>query len=39
MGAGWAATDSANIAQGQNWFGSFLTVSGTETGPAPVSPA
>jgi len=39
MGAGSAATDSANIAQVQNSFGSFLTVSGTDTITATVSPA
>ena len=39
MGNGSAATDSANIAQVQNSFGSFLTVSGTDTITATVSPA
>jgi hypothetical protein len=39
LSAGSAATDSANIAQVQNSFGSFLTVSGTDTITATVSPA
>jgi len=39
LSAGSAATDSANIAQVQNSFGSFLTVSGTDTIAATVSPA
>jgi hypothetical protein len=39
LGAGSAATDSANIAQVQNSFGSFLTVAGTDTITATVSPA
>lgn len=39
MGAGSAATDSANIAQVQNSFGSFLNVSGTDTITATVSPS
>ena len=39
MGAGSAATDSANIAQVQNSFGSFLTVAGTDTITATVSPS
>jgi hypothetical protein len=39
LSAGSAATDSANIAQVQNSFGSFLTVSGTDTITASVSPA
>jgi hypothetical protein len=39
LSAGSAATDSANIAQVQNSFGSFLTVSGTDTITATVSPS
>ena len=39
LSAGSAATDSANIAQVQNSFGSFLTVAGTDTITATVSPA
>jgi hypothetical protein len=39
MGAGSAATDSATIAQVQSSFGSFMTVSGTDTITATVSPA
>jgi hypothetical protein len=39
LSAGSAATDSANIAQVQNSFGSFLTVTGTDTIAATVSPA
>ena len=39
LGVGSAATDSANISQVQNSFGSFLTVSGTNTITATVSPA
>jgi hypothetical protein len=39
MGNGSAATDSATIAQVQNSFGSFLTVSGTDTITASVSPS
>ena len=39
MGAGSAATDSANISQVQNSFGSFLTVAGTDTITATVSPS
>ena len=39
MGAGSATTDSANIAQVQNSFGSFLTVAGTDTITASVSPS
>jgi hypothetical protein len=39
LSAGSAATDSANIAQVQNSFGSFLTVTGTDTITATVSPA
>jgi len=39
MGNGSAATDSANISQVQSSFGSFLTVSGTDTITATVSPA
>jgi len=39
MGAGSAATDSASIAQVQSSFGSFLTVAGTDTITATVSPA
>ena len=39
LSAGSAATDSANIAQVQNSFGSFLTVTGTDTITATVSPS
>jgi hypothetical protein len=39
LSAGSAATDSANIAQVQNSFGSFLTVAGTDTITATVSPS
>ena len=39
LGVGSAATDSANISQVQNSFGSFLTVSGTDTITATVSPS
>jgi hypothetical protein len=39
MGNGSAATDSATISQVQNSFGSFLTVAGTDTITASVSPA
>jgi hypothetical protein len=39
LSAGSAATDSTNIAQVQNSFGSFLTVAGTDTITASVSPA
>jgi hypothetical protein len=39
LGAGSAASDSANIGQVQNSFGSFLTVAGTDTITASVSPA
>ena len=39
LGVGSAATDSANISQVQNSFGSFLTVSGTDTITASVSPS
>jgi hypothetical protein len=39
MGAGSAATDSATISQVQSSFGSFLTVAGTDTITATVSPA
>lgn len=39
MGNGSAATDSANISQVQSSFGSFLTVSGTDTITATVSPS
>jgi hypothetical protein len=39
MGNGSAATDSANISQVQNSFGSFLTVTGTDTITATVSPS
>jgi hypothetical protein len=39
LGVGSAATDSANISQVQSSFGSFLTVSGTDTITATVSPS
>jgi hypothetical protein len=39
MGNGSAATDSATISQVQSSFGSFLTVSGTDTITASVSPS
>ena len=39
LGVGSAATDSANISQVQNSFGSFLTVAGTDTITASVSPS
>ena len=39
LGTGSAATDSANISQIQSSFGSFLTVSGTDTITATVSPS
>jgi len=39
LGVGSAATDSANISQVQSSFGSFMTVSGTDTITATVSPA
>jgi hypothetical protein len=39
MGAGSAATDSATISQVQSSFGSFLTVAGTDTITASVSPS
>ena len=39
MGNGSAATDSATISQVQSSFGSFLTVAGTDTITASVSPA
>jgi hypothetical protein len=39
LGNGSAATDSANISQVQNSFGSFLTVTGTDTITATVSPS
>lgn len=39
LGVGSAATDSANISQVQNSFGSFLTVAGTDTITATVSPS
>ena len=39
LGTGSAATDSANISQVQSSFGSFLTVSGTDTITATVSPS
>ena len=39
LGVGSAATDSANISQVQSSFGTFLTVSGTNTITATVSPS
>jgi hypothetical protein len=39
LGTGSAATDSANISQVQSSFGTFLTVSGTNTIAATVSPS
>jgi hypothetical protein len=39
LGVGSAATDSANISQVQSSFGSFLTVAGTDTITATVSPS
>lgn len=39
LGAGSAATDSATISQVQSSFGSFMTVTGTDTITATVSPA
>jgi len=39
LGVGSVATDSANISQVQSSFGSFLTVSGTDTITASVSPS
>ena len=39
LGAGSAATDSANISQVQSSFGTFLTASGTDTIAASVTPA
>jgi len=39
LGVGSAATDSATISQVQNSFGSFLTVAGTDTITATVSPS
>ena len=39
LGVGSAATDSANISQVQNSFGTFLTVSGTDTITATASPS
>ena len=39
LGVGSAATDSANISQVQSSYGTFLTVSGTDTITATVSPS
>ena len=39
MGAGSAATDSANVSQVQSSYGTFLTASGTDTITATVSPS
>jgi hypothetical protein len=39
LGAGSAGTDSANVSQVQNSFGTFLTVTGTDTISASVSPS
>ena len=39
LGVGSAATDSANISQVQNSFGTFLTAAGTDTITATVSPS